>query len=261
MYGPGEFYAETQYGWTDGARVRVFSSFSLDANATAVNGGDTVTFTPKLDGVAAPAAPWKFVPASPPGSTLACVDDTTNCKKVMSKSGTMWAYLGRTSGVGDSASKLVTVNAGACGDDRDVIIAEYREFSVNPVPTCSELADTTNTARFTWQQLNRNFQDGNPHHPWGLARSALRTGLDETWTNYSRGTITLSSGYRCPHGNHAVGGVANSSHVHGRAADMKSDQPWTLEEFTLLRNAARDAGAVFLTNWDTYTDRHLHAKW
>lgn len=34
------------------------------------------------------------------------------------------------------------------------------------------------------------------------------------------GPITVNSGYRCPELNKAVGGVANSEHVLGRAADI-----------------------------------------
>ena len=36
------------------------------------------------------------------------------------------------------------------------------------------------------------------------------------------GPITITSGYRCPTHNKAVGGVTASQHVYGRAADIKS---------------------------------------
>ena len=36
--------------------------------------------------------------------------------------------------------------------------------------------------------------------------------------------ITVNSGYRCPLHNSKVGGVANSQHMHGEAADVKPVQ-------------------------------------
>jgi len=88
-------------------------------------------------------------------------------------------------------------------------------------------------------------------------------GLEATRTNYNRGGIRLSSGYRCPHGNDAVDGVANSLHMQGRAADMYSaDHPWTEEEFDLLKAAADATNPVQSTDWDEYpNDRHYHAAW
>lgn len=37
--------------------------------------------------------------------------------------------------------------------------------------------------------------------------------------------IVISSGYRCPKLNKAVGGVANSQHIYGQAADIKATTP------------------------------------
>ena len=119
------------------------------------------------------------------------------------------------------------------------------------------------SANFSWAELNGGFQQGNPHGPWGIVRSSLTTGLEATRTNYNRGGIRLTSAFRCPHGNAAAGGVFNSYHVHGRAADMYSIQhPWTEDEFNLLRQAAFNTGnTIELLNWNTYADRHLHAAW
>lgn len=87
-------------------------------------------------------------------------------------------------------------------------------------------------------------------------------GLEATRANYNRGGIRLSSGYRCPHGNWNVSGAAQSLHMHGRAADMKSsDHAWTEEEFDRLRAAAAATGPIELLHWTSYADRHLHAAW
>lgn len=37
--------------------------------------------------------------------------------------------------------------------------------------------------------------------------------------------IVVTSGYRCPALNKAVGGVANSQHIYGQAADIKATNP------------------------------------
>ncbi len=94
--------------YVDSAHVTTYTTFTLDADRSAVYAGDTVTFTPKADGIAAPAARWRFVPDST-ADTGACADGVMNCKKQMSVSGTMWAYTHPTSGLGDSASKRIEV--------------------------------------------------------------------------------------------------------------------------------------------------------
>jgi Peptidase M15 len=95
-----------------------------------------------------------------------------------------------------------------------------------------------------------------------MIRAALTTGLETTRTNYNRGGIRLTSGYRCPHGNANVGGVVNSLHVHGRAADMYSaDHTWTETEFNLLKAAADATGPIESFTWTEYDDHHYHAAW
>jgi hypothetical protein len=149
-----------------------------------------------------------------------------------------------------------------CGDVRDTIISEYVDYSVNWVPTCSDFSSRGGTNNFSWSELNGGFTDGNPHTPWGIVRQALKDNLELTRTNYNRGGITLSSGYRCPHGNDNVGGVQNSNHMKGVAADMfSSDYQWTEDEFNLLRAAANLTGPTESFVWATYSDHHYHAAW
>lgn len=152
----------------------------------------------------------------------------------------------------------------ACHDTVSAIIDEYVTFQVNPQPTCADFATEGGTANFSWSELNGGWAQGNPHQPWGMVVQGLPNGLEATRTNYNRGEILLTSGYRCPHGNAAVGGVANSFHMHGRAADMYSaDHAWTKGEFNKLRAAAFATvpPPVELFQWNTYTDHHLHAAW
>ena len=54
--------------------------------------------------------------------------------------------------------------------------------------------------------------------------------LEELRSNIG-GPIELSCAYRCPYWNEAVGGVANSQHVQGNAADVLCPDWLTLGEF------------------------------
>lgn len=149
-----------------------------------------------------------------------------------------------------------------CGDERTNIIKEYKTNNVNWTPSCGDIANSGGSEHFSWSELNGNFQDGNPHNPWGIVRSSLTTGLEATRSNFGA-PIYLSSGYRCPHGNASVGGAAQSFHVHGRAADMYDNAQfqWTLERCEVVRRAAQETGTVELLSCDHYADRHLHAAW
>ncbi len=155
----------------------------------------------------------------------------------------------------------------ACHDTVCTIIAEYPTYQASPQPTCADFATAGGSAHFEWWELNDNWSNGNPHRPWSMIRQGLLNGLEQTRTNYNRGGILLSSGYRCPHGNNAVGGVVNSFHVHGRAADMYSADHggvnWTKGEFNKLRRAASLTvpAPVELFPWTMYADHHLHAAW
>lgn len=154
-----------------------------------------------------------------------------------------------------------------CEDTVQAIINEYVTFEVNLQPTCEDFASDGGSTNFDWSELNGEWQEGNPHEPWGMITAGLTDGLEATRTNYNRGGIRLTSGYRCPHGNTAVGSEAprTSYHMHGRAADMKSaEHEWTRQEFNRLRRAAERTSPepIELFNWDTYPDdRHLHAAW
>lgn len=98
-----------------------------------------------------------------------------------------------------------------------------------------------------------------------MIAASLVTGLEGTRTNYDDAPIMVTGGYRCPHGNYGVGGVSNSFHTHGRAADIYSGTytgaDWTEQRFAELREAAAATGPVELLDWDSYADRHLHAAW
>jgi uncharacterized protein YcbK (DUF882 family) len=90
----------------------------------------------------------------------------------------------------------------------------------------------------------------------------LEMTADNYWYNYA-GDMYVTSGYRCPDGNSAVGGVLNSYHTRGRAGDMYGVGLWNATEFGYLRESARLTmpHPVELLTWDWYADHHLHAAW
>ncbi len=152
-------------------------------------------------------------------------------------------------------------NCGA-NDERGEMIAEYHDHGVNYTPVCTDFATSGGSANFSWSELNGGFSNGNPHSPYGIVTGGLTSGLESTRSLYNRGGIQLTSGYRCPHGNAAVSGAAQSYHMHGRAADMYSaSHAWTEAEFNLLKAAADQTGPAESFSWSTYTDRHYHAAW
>ena len=87
----------------------------------------------------------------------------------------------------------------------------------------------------------------------------LKDGLDNVASNYSNfAGISLTSGYRCPHGNAAAGGVRSSYHMAGTAADLLRPG-WTEEEFNKVKTVAENAGGTVLP-YTFYTDRHMHVR-
>lgn len=148
-----------------------------------------------------------------------------------------------------------------CYAETSAIIAEYSTYGVNFTPACSDFSNGGGSAHFTWLELNGGFSTGNPHNPWGIVKNILWIGLENTRANYGRGAIRVHSGYRCPHGNAAVNGAAQSRHMWGDAADISSaSQPWSQAEWNLLQQAAVAAGATFIEPY-AQDPTHVHADW
>jgi hypothetical protein len=145
----------------------------------------------------------------------------------------------------------------------DTIIMEYpNRMSDGAQLECGDFASDGGSPNFPWWELNDGWSGASQHPPWAMIRQVLLDGLEATRANYNRGGIRLSSGYRCPKGNALWNGVPGSYHTRGRAADMfSSSHAWTRAEFDLLREAARRTGPIELSQYDDYTDHHLHAAW
>lgn len=73
--------------------------------------------------------------------------------------------------------------------------------------------------------------------------------------------LVLSCGYRCPEHNRDVGGVSNSQHIYGRAADVQVPDGMTVYE---LYDIAEQAGAdgIGIYPWGVHVDvRGYPARW
>jgi hypothetical protein len=158
-----------------------------------------------------------------------------------------------------SGSNLSTA---PCGDDRDTVIKEYRAYGMTWIPACDDFATSGGTANFRWHELNRS--PGSGHPPFGIVRQVLWDGLERTRAEYGFG-ITVTSGYRCPHGNLLVFGEADSRHQYGLAVDLiPADRPWNYGEWDRLNRAALRAGATWFEEWGTgplQTQTHVHVDW
>jgi hypothetical protein len=91
------------------AGVAIYSDFSLTADKSAIDSGETVVFTPIVDGAPGAAAKWVWRNASGTSVANPCAKILGGkCSYAPAKSGTMWAFTSTTAG-GDSASASVTV--------------------------------------------------------------------------------------------------------------------------------------------------------
>lgn len=149
-----------------------------------------------------------------------------------------------------------------CGpgkEEVDIMRQEYMEYNMLPMPSCGDFQTDGGSQHFDWEELNDGWSSDNPHPPWGIITGFLTGALETTRTNYNRGAIRISSGYRCAKGNYLAGGVSGSRHIRGMAADMFSvSYSWTETEYNLLRTAASDAGMSVPFNYYYYGDHHLH---
>lgn len=84
--------------------------------------------------------------------------------------------------------------------------------------------------------------------------------------DYVAKPIKISSGYRSPEHNKSVGGVANSQHVKGKAADIKIDGMTpaqvadTIESF-IQAGKMKQGGIGIYPNFVHYDTRGKKARW
>lgn len=75
--------------------------------------------------------------------------------------------------------------------------------------------------------------------------------------------VTINSAYRTPTHNKAEGGVNDSQHVYGAAADLKTPSGWTPAQLALVaREIMPDWGGVGIYDWGIHVDvRKEKADW
>ena len=108
-------------------------------------------------------------------------------------------------------------------DTRDVIRQEYRNHSI-AIPTRGQFNTPVATANFTVAEINNTAYPIIVGTPGNIAQSTrnqwnslIGQQIGSGQTNYG---LTISSAWRNPERNEAVGGVVNSNHQTGNAVDL-----------------------------------------
>ncbi len=112
--------------------------------------------------------------------------------------------------------------APACGDERDQLIAEYRNFGVALQPTCDSFVNSLPSLSYYALGSPRatNTWSVDDDYHWAILKTVILTNI-ECLTNYYGSHPQLNSGYRNPARNAAIPGSAtNSRHLYGDAADL-----------------------------------------
>jgi len=101
-------------------------------------------------------------------------------------------------GGGETTWNGQAIAAWDCGDARSALDQEYVDtysggsvyFSLGMLPHCTWLDGDFNSSggstNFSWSEVNGGFSQGNPNYPWGIVRTSLYVGLEQTRTNYNR---------------------------------------------------------------------------
>ena len=156
-----------------------------------------------------------------------------------------------------------------CGDaDLDALIAEYRNYNIQPRPTCPDFKNFPPTALvsryFHWGEVNH--PEDNPHN-WAIMSGRTLNGLDQTQDIYGDG-LRITSGYRSPN----VTNGGSFFHLWGRAADQKA---WWWpggiidhDTWQVLYDAAVAAGPEWVEpylynpcNCPSDSRTHVHSQW
>ena len=139
------------------------------------------------------------------------------------------------------------------------MIKEYKDLNVGFTPSCSDFRTIGSTKNFSWNEFMGNWANGNEygkHRPYGIMDQSVMNRVQQLRDSMNA-PVVLTSGYRCPAGNRAVGGKMNSQHMHGTAVDIRTGCDRKL--FNKLANKAKLLGFQH-TKWGTYPDCHLHIE-
>jgi hypothetical protein len=139
---------------------------------------------------------------------------------------------------------------------RAQIKAEYAKYNVNLTPQCEDFSDARHPDHFSFNELNTG------DYTVALIRDPLIVGSStdglEKWRSQYGSPMTVTSAYRNPARNQAVGGAAGSRHVFGDAADIATGGDHNV--WNSLQTAAQNANADFIeTTADACGWNCLHA--
>jgi probable HAF family extracellular repeat protein len=153
------------------------------------------------------------------------------------------------------------------GGERAAIIAQYQASGVidtisgQPfVPACDDFTQSADTQFFSFGELNVQNT-----FAWALLRTPMLApassgyGLDQLRTVFG-GSRIISSAYRTPLHNAAVGGTPSSRHLFGDAADL-FNETGSLEEWTEMYQAAQTSHASYIEPLSLSGLAHVHADW
>jgi hypothetical protein len=146
--------------------------------------------------------------------------------------------------------EILRIVSAGCGDERDQMAMEYVSYGVPLRPQCTDFVDIDagESHYFSLADFNVACPSQKPaKYQWVLLRSPLLEGVDPWVENY-KAIITskykqpfrsriINSAYRVPSQNKACGGVSNSRHMYGDAADMRNITR-TTAEWKAMREAA-----------------------
>jgi probable HAF family extracellular repeat protein len=147
-----------------------------------------------------------------------------------------------------------------CGDERDLLLAEYPQYNISFLPSCTQMTATAHSNYFRFSSINYPCRSQEPAE-YGhaiIAKSLVSPassgyGLDAWRVDYA-GPRTITSGYRDPKQNSGCGGATNSPHLFGQAADFANRSYSTncgtgtacLKEWSAMVSAARKAQADYI---------------
>lgn len=88
----------------------------------------------------------------------------------------------------------------------------------------------------------------------------------QTLRDYLKAPITVNSGYRSPDHNKAIGGVKNSQHLYGKAADIVVEgrtpkQVATAIKYLIRNRKMKQGGIGVYSSFTHYDIRGTKARW
>lgn len=110
---------------------------------------------------------------------------------------------------------------------------------------------------------DQNYEEFNKYPTFSINLFALMCVLEYIRDLYGS-AIRVNSGYRCSELNKRVGGVSNSAHLFGRAADIcpvcPKDSPLFEKQMRYLRLACEKAKSLGMLGYIKYYPTYLHVN-